>query len=368
MMKMIHCADLHLDAKLSAHLPIDKIESRKAELLHTFLRMIDFANDHDVKAILISGDLYDTNQVSVTARNTFVEAVLRNPQIDFYYLRGNHDTESNFQKQEQMPKNLKLFKESWTSYGTGRNHNIVITGAELTEKNSSAIFDQLQLEKDKIHIVMLHGQEMTYQGKDKTAVIPLRMLKNKGIDYLALGHVHEYKWDELDGRGIWCYPGCLEGRGFDECGEHGFVLLTIDEENRKVSHEFVPFAYRKVYTLPVDISECMTTFDVSDRINQELVKGGVSETGLVKIILTGARDVSSELNMVLLRELFEPDFYFFKICDESGYRVDYKEYALDASLKGEFVRMVMDEDTMKEEEKADVIRYGLLALSGEEIE
>ena len=56
----------------------------------------------------------------------------------------------------------------------------------------------------------------------------------KNIDYLALGHIHKYKQAELDQRGVYCYSGCLEGRGFDECGEKGFVLLDIDEESLKL--------------------------------------------------------------------------------------------------------------------------------------
>ena len=46
--------------------------------------------------------------------------------------------------------------------------------------------------------------------------------------------------------------------------------------------------------------------------------------------------------------------------------IDYKDYEKDASLKGEFIRMVRASD-LSEEEKAQVIRTGLLALQGEEI-
>ena len=38
----------------------------------------------------------------------------------------------------------------------------------------------------------------------------------------------------------------------------------------------------------------------------------------------------------------------------------------DASLKGEFIRMVLGSE-LSEEQKAEVIRCGILALSGEEI-
>lgn len=40
---------------------------------------------------------------------------------------------------------------------------------------------------------MLHGQEAEYAAQDKAEVVPLRDLRGKGIDYLALGHVHGYK-------------------------------------------------------------------------------------------------------------------------------------------------------------------------------
>ena len=46
--------------------------------------------------------------------------------------------------------------------------------------------------------------------------------------------------------------------------------------------------------------------------------------------------------------------------------MDYTSYMDDASLKGEFVRKVMEQD-MSENDKAYVIQIGLKALAGEEI-
>ena len=94
---------------------------------------------------------------------------------------------------------------------------------------------------DQCNIVVLHGQESEYSARDKAEIIHLTALKNKGIDYLALGHTHSYKKERLDARGVYCYPGCLEGRGFDECGEHGFVMLDIDELTGTIDSTFIPF-------------------------------------------------------------------------------------------------------------------------------
>ena len=44
--------------------------------------------------------------------------------------------------------------------------------------------------------------------------------------------------DKMDSRGIYCYPGCLEGRGFDECEQKGFVVLDIDMDTLKANVNF----------------------------------------------------------------------------------------------------------------------------------
>ena len=59
-------------------------------------------------------------------------------------------------------------------------------------------------------------------------------------------------------------------------------------------------------------------------------------------------------------------FYFEKVKDRTTLRVDYSDYEKDASLKGEFIRMVLGSE-LSQEQKAEVIRCGILALSGEEI-
>ncbi len=40
----------------------------------------------------------------------------------------------------------------------------------------------------------------------------------------------------------------------------------------------------------------------------------------------------------------------------------------DASLRGEFVRLVQADEKLSDEEKAQMIQYGIRALEGEEIE
>ena len=93
-MKIIHCADLHLDSKLNANLEKEQIRERRGEILHTFVRMVEYAKEHDIYTIMIAGDMFDTKNISATARNTVLHNIINHSQIQFYYLRGNHDKDN----------------------------------------------------------------------------------------------------------------------------------------------------------------------------------------------------------------------------------------------------------------------------------
>ena len=229
-MKIIHCADLHLDSRMTSNLNPDKAKERKAEILNTFVNMVDYASAHEVDAIIIAGDMFDTSNISALTRNTVERTIRSNKDIEFYYLMGNHDRDNFLSGLESIPDNLFLFTDSFITYYPKGNQNITITGIELNAENNNGVANSLILSPSRFNIVTMHGQESVSVGKDKTQIVNIKELRNKNIDYLALGHIHYYKEEKLDEGGVYCYSGCLEGRGFDEPGDHGFVLITIDEE------------------------------------------------------------------------------------------------------------------------------------------
>lgn len=365
-MKLLHCADLHLDSPMRANLDAVKSKERRLELLDTFSRMVDFAREEAVSAILIAGDLFDSSNVSRTAMNAFLRQIDSHSDIDFYYLRGNHDALC-FPVSEGLPENLKLFDDEWTTYVLSENEHlkIVLNGVEFNGINEGSIYDSLKLKAHDFNIIMLHGQTTKHNMGDKTEYIHVNQLQNRGIDYLALGHVHSYAREDIDNRGTYCFPGCLEGRGFDECGEHGFVLVNINEETGEWHDRFVPFAKRNLYELYVDVSECMSSEEMTERVKGALLDSGYPTESLIKVILTGKIDVNCEKNTDYILHNIS-DYYFVKLCDETKMEVDFRMYAFDESLKGEFIRNVLASD-LSDDEKGEIIHYGLMALNGEDI-
>ncbi|MCR5273404.1 MAG: metallophosphoesterase [Lachnospiraceae bacterium] len=363
-MRFLHCADLHLDSKLTANLDSKRARERKTELLNTFVKMVDYAARENVDVVLIAGDLFDTNKISVTAKSTVRAAVENHPDIKFLYLKGNHDNNDFISEEDEIPENLLMFDNTWKAYHFG---NIDVYGIELDKDNSSVASDALVCDSSKFNIVMLHGQVEKSAVKDKAERINISGYKNKGVDYLALGHIHAYKKEALDARTTYCYPGCLEGRGFDECGEHGFVIVDVDENTGNYTHRFIPFAKRHLYELRVDVSDCNDSISMQNRVEECIKDAGIKSDDLIKIVLVGEVDVECEKDENLILSKFEDSFYFAKIVDETGVRVDIEDYLLDESLKGEFVRTVLSDESMDETERGEVIRIGLKALAGEEI-
>lgn len=361
-MKIIHCSDLHLDSKMESNLDSKKAKERRDEILITYQNMVKYAMQEKVKVILIAGDMFDKKNITVKARNIVLDSINSNPEIDFVYLKGNHDETGFISDLENIPSNLKLFNnEEWTTYKYGK---VAISGIEFGNISDYEIYNSLMLNKNDINIVVLHGQEVQYDKKDKTEVINLKDLKNKNVDYLALGHIHTFKLDDLDNRGIYCYSGCLEGRGFDECGEKGFVLIDINERTQKIKSSFVPFANRCLHEINVDISDTMTTTEVEKEIDRKLKE--IKKKDLVKIVLIGKVDINSERDIEYLEKKYRGTYYFAKIYDKTSLAVDYMTYEHDVSLKGEFIRLVLKQD-LTEEDKRKIITTGIKALSGEEV-
>ena len=362
-MKMIHCADLHLDSKMDANLSSEAARVRRAEILQTYQDMVEYAKKHEIGTILIAGDLFDKKNISAAAKTTVKNSITQNPEITFYYLQGNHDIE-NFLDPGDVPENLKLFSDAWTYY---EQDGVVIAGVTFTKNNHGMLWNSLTLDRSKVNIVMLHGQTAEVDGKPGDEIVNLKALKNLGIDYLALGHIHSYRKEALDARGVYCYPGCLEGRGFDECGVHGFVVLDIDTKTGSVSTEFVETGRRRLYEVHADISDCMNTDEIKPRVREALADAGCTKADLVKLVLTGEVDVECEIEPEAVLAAFSDVYFFMKVQDRTSLKIDPAMYVGDVSLKGEFVRQVLAAPDLDDEAKNRAIRYGIRALQNEEI-
>ena len=355
-MKLIHCSDIHLDSPMESNLTAAQARERNSEICRTFAYMVDYAKDNDVSAILLCGDLFDTDRVTSTTGRFILDTILETPTIQFLYLKGNHDEANRAFAGRQLPENLITFGEEWSYHQIG---NVTVAGIELTDNNCHSLYESLQLNPVSRNIVMLHGQTAGHRGEE---LVSLPDLRGKHIDYLALGHIHSYTADKLDDRGTWCYCGCLEGRGYDECGEKGFVLVEADYDG--IRHSFFPFASRTLHDIKMNITGFSTAPEMLAMLR--ILTEDIPQEDLVKLTLTGSYTPDTHKDIPFLQTILKDWFYSVKIKDCSRLQLDAASYENDISLKGEFIRMVMAAD-LPQEDKDRIICAGLEALRGEEI-
>ena len=291
-MKIIHCADLHLASALGTSLSAEKARTRRGELLIQFKKMIEYAQQNGVSCIIIAGDLFDASAVPLRTAEHVFDMMRGASDIQFLYLRGNHDC------------------------------------AGLTP------------DAENILVVPQDGKWV----------------------YTDVGGVTVALCDVLDEGGVYCYSGCLEGRGFDECGKKGFVLLEIGEES--FTYDFIPFSLRTLHDIAVDVTDCTSMPQIESAVTTKL--SSVSSEDMVRVTLTGALPADVNRDMEYLSKLLQGRFFAARVHDKTTLLIDPADYAGDASLKGAFVGGVLESD-LSEEEKQRVLSLGLAMLLGGEV-
>ena len=401
MVRLIHTADLHLDSAFSSRFSKEEAEERRRNLLIAWNKLLQYGIERKVQAILISGDLFDSPVVSRSTMEIFLSSIRKNPEISFFYLRGNHDTKNTFRFRDDLPKNLFLFSKEGKKYrlkeklvllgqefyGTERRNEFpeepygTESLLELQEEPEELVEEELlspssakdavqsiwNLKEEDCNILMLHGvlREGGPEVQNEQG-ISLKQLSRYPIHYLALGHIHKREEGKC-GSLNYIYPGCLQGRGFDEEGEKGFYYVEIEEETKEIKAEFVPLKEGEFRIIPLFLSEEDGTLDAEEKIRESLKKEGAEAKDSVRIILKGEKRAGEERNLRYLEKQLEEEYAYIEIKEETKLKLRKEEFIHEKGLKGEFLRMVCESESLSEEEKEKLMILGIGLLQGEEL-
>jgi DNA repair exonuclease SbcCD nuclease subunit len=353
-MRIIHTSDLHLNSKMNSKLSKEKARERKRELLLNFRKMAECAKENGIEAFIIAGDLFDTEKISASVKKSAMDIIAEKSEISFYYLPGNHEKDS-LSSEKELPGNLKIFGEDWTYF---IQDGICFAGRS---KTAPGMFESFSApEGAECVIAVLHGElrERSAEG----GIIGKKELSERGIDYLALGHYHSYSKEEFEKGKYAVYSGTPMGRGFDECGEKGFVI--IEAKNNNVKFSFQKAYNRELIDQKIELNGLLGTQELLDKILHAC--RDIPKSSLLRCTLTGERKPEAQFDTDFIKKRLEDSFYYFEIKDESRLEIRPLDYANDKTLKGEFIRLVLSDEKLTDEEKKDIIICGISALLGEE--
>lgn len=415
-MRLILTADLHLGSALTTNFNTEQARIRSEEIMESFEKLVKSCVCNNVAGMILAGDVFDTPHPPAVLLRRFLTAIKDAPRVRFFVLPGNHDTgvfdslmpsgthDLSAFSGATLPANVCLM-QGGKAYSFGRT---VLYAAQTASE-----LRQMTFLRDTVNILVMHGTvsgvaaassagaEVGSASADVMARtsggfvftdgtrIPFSEIVNRGLDLLALGHIHESRIFKLDKRLKAAYPGSPECRGFDELGPKGVCVYDTDSKNLN----FIRTGKRTCVQVTVNVQGIETMPDLKKRILLAASEANSRDLLLLKLVGTWEGDANRVPTRTETESLIADSFYAVRVdvsgvqSKESPFRVDVSGgrkvttvhapaagrkamsernsgYVGDnLSLRTCFKDIVSVADLSLEEKRA-VIRLGLAALDG----
>ncbi len=355
MARIIHTADLHFDTPYTARFSKKQAELRRSELKDVFSEIISKTIDADV--LIISGDLFDGKLVSADTVDFLKRKFSEIAPKPVFIAAGNHDpyTSDSVYATEDFGENVHIFGGEM-EYIDLNDLKLRIHGISfMTEASVNTRLTELELSKEFANILVMHG-DVNPIGDSRYNPVLEDALFGCGADYAALGHIHKFSGiRKSPDKCTWAYSGNPEGRGFDETGDRGIVVGTVEKGNAEL--EFLKISKRTYYDLNLDISEATDESQVYEMIKSLLSEG--TKNDIYRINLEGRTNLLTDTAFEVLKEKVKELAFYTELSDKTTSAYDYAAMATEQSLRGRFVLTMLDKLNSASEEEKEVIELAL---------
>lgn len=312
----VHAADLHLDSPfrgVTAESPAiaGSLHSATFEVYNS---LIDLCIEKQVQFLLIAGDIYDGADRSLRAQLRFRDGLQRlaDNNIQAFVVHGNHDPFKGHSRSIDWPEGVHVFsyrKVKSIPCKVGNSPVALISGFSHENRNITTNLAKKfeSQDSDLFQIGLLHCNVGIDTGHEAYAPCELQDLIKTGLDYWALGHVHERKILHNDPYVV--YPGNTQGRNIREQNERGCYLVHVDDNNRVTSLEFHELDEIRWFWGSLAIDGLDTLDQLENALSgciEDFSKKAGSRPLICRISLTGQGPLFNELSREnALQELLE---------------------------------------------------------------
>ncbi len=328
-LKILHSADWHLDS------PFTGFSGEQRKYLMQELRkipgaMADLCRRENCDLVLLAGDLFDGPYSKDSAE--LLKHALEACGVPVFISPGNHDFcgPGSPWMEETWPENVHVFTGALESVAIPKL-DCRIYGAGYKSMDCPGLLEGFRAEgEERYQIAVLHGDPV--QLKSPYCPITASQVRDSGLDYLALGHIHR-AGSFRSGDTLCGWSGSPMGRGYDETGDKSVFILELGQE-RKLRRVFLDFP-------------CFYDVTVNGEENLADFLPAAGSLNFYRITLTGqTRDIPPE---VLER------FPNLEIRDRRESPLDLWASADADTLEGTYFRMLRDGLEGADEETARLI-------------
>ena len=350
-LKILHSADWHLDSPFSgfpeaAREQLRRVQRRLPE------QIVRLCREENCDILLLAGDVFDGTPSRETVAG--LKSALGSCGVPVFISPGNHDFcgPGSPWLEESWPDNVHVF--------TGGVEPVVLPelncrvyGAGYRSMDCPGLLEGFRAEGEERYCLGVFHADPTQRSSPYSPVTAAQ-IRDSGFDYLALGHIHKAGALRC-GATLCAWPGCPMGRGWDETGETGVYLVTLEETAavRKLPLDTVRF-----YDLEVQIG--------ADPVSSlEAALPAAADDHFYRVTLKGRGSV----DLPKLKARFS-GFANLQLLDETRPPLPLWEQAGEDTLRGVYFRLLR-EAAQEDPKNADRIRLAAeisqMLLQGEEV-
>ncbi|MGC1480306.1 MAG: DNA repair exonuclease [Chthoniobacterales bacterium] len=292
MFRFFHSADWQLGARFRQFGA--RAERLRAARLETLGRALGLAVERGVGAFLVAGDLFEDNQVDDVLVESVVALFAKHEAIEIYLLPGNHDPftgpDSVWRRKAfaDAPPNVHVLAEAGA---TKLAEGVWLLASPLRQKVSTTD-PSLELQRlagevpaDAVKIGLTHGA-LAIEGKHQENDFPIALdaASRAGLDYLGIGHWHNWLADTDGGRIV--MPGTPEPDQFGQARSGQIAAVEIAGRGARAAVEPVEVASLKWREFEFDFLAAD-----SSRTTLELALAGLRADAaktVLRVVLRGA--------------------------------------------------------------------------------
>jgi len=328
--KFLHSADWQLGARFRQFGA--KADALRSARLATLRRSLEVCRERAVDAFLIAGDLFEDNLVDDLLVAEVVRIFGEFSSLPICILPGNHDPNSgpeavwNRKAFLQAPANVRVLRET----GTTDLGGAVLLASPLAQKRSTTdpSLKLAELAKDiptdRIKIGITHGA-LAIEGRHQPNDFPIALnaASRAGLDYLAVGHWHNWLAETDGGRIV--MPGTPEPDQFDQERSGQVALVEIDGPGVLPRVQPLNVASLNWKKLNFDFLAADSSHATLNQALAEL-RPNAART-ILRVTLTGNASPQAAAEVKALIENATSDFFYHQIVDSTRVALSSAELA-----------------------------------------
>jgi DNA repair protein SbcD/Mre11 len=353
MINLVHFADAHIDmARQGRRDPESGLPLRVIDFLKALDTIIDYAIQQPADLVIFAGDAYRDRTPAPTYQREWGRRMIRLSEagIETILLVGNHDISPAVGRAHTLhefdtlnvphmhvvrktsllgPQDLgglpvQVIGIPWMNRS---NMLAVLEGSsgsveDVNQQIEAYLIEAIEGFLDAIdpelpailtsHISVqgaMYGNERSVMlGRDM--VLSPAIVKDKRLDYVALGHIHKYQNLNTDGHHPIIYPGSIERVDFGEIEDDKFFISAQLDKGETTTYKAIRLQGRKFLSKTVVVTDADR---VQEQIMQALPDSKEMADAMFRLILSYPREWEPMIDEEAIRHACKSAFEFYLV-------------------------------------------------------